>query len=68
MHQLRHTFASEWLEKGGSIEILSLILGHSSVKVTERYGRISDPAMFAEFRRIESGPKSGHSERFTASE
>ena len=64
-HQLRHTFASEWLEKGGSIETLSLMLGHSSVKVTERYGRISDPAMFAEVRRVESGPISGHTKRFT---
>lgn len=52
-HQLRHTFACRWIERGGSIEILSRILGHSSVTTTERYGRASDKAVFAEARQLE---------------
>lgn len=33
----RHTFASQWVLGGGSIEKLKEILGHYSVVVTERY-------------------------------
>ena len=36
-HDLRHTFASNFLMSGGSIYDLRQILGHSSVQVTERY-------------------------------
>jgi len=43
----RHTFASQWVLAGGSIEKLSTILGHSSVKVTERYAHLR-PDLFPE--------------------
>lgn len=33
----RHTFASQWVLGGGTIEKLSIVMGHSSVLVTERY-------------------------------
>jgi integrase/recombinase XerD len=33
----RHTFASQWVMEGGSIEKLKEILGHYSVVMTERY-------------------------------
>jgi integrase/recombinase XerD len=33
----RHTFASQWVLSGGSIEKLAKIMGHSSVTTTERY-------------------------------
>lgn len=39
-HQTRHTFSNRWLKGGGSSESLRRILGHSSVKVTERYGHL----------------------------
>ncbi len=35
-HALRHTFATRYLQAGGNIFILSKILGHASVAVTER--------------------------------
>jgi len=57
-HQLRHTFACCWLESGGSIAALQLILGHSTVRMTERYGRVSDAAVFSEAARIGLG--TGH--------
>ena len=41
----RHTFASQFVMGGGSIERLRLILGHSSVVVTERYAHLG-PAHF----------------------
>lgn len=36
-HTLRHTFAVGYLRNGGNLYYLSRILGHSSVKTTERY-------------------------------
>jgi integrase len=36
-HDLRHTFASRLIEKGVDIIKVKDLLGHSSVKVTERY-------------------------------
>jgi integrase/recombinase XerD len=36
-HTLRHSFAVGYLRKGGNLFYLSKILGHSSVKTTERY-------------------------------
>jgi site-specific recombinase XerD len=36
-HQLRHTFAVALLQKGVSMENVSVLLGHRSIKITERY-------------------------------
>ena len=36
-HDLRHTFASNFLMGGGNIYDLQKILGHSTIQVTERY-------------------------------
>jgi integrase/recombinase XerD len=36
-HQLRHTFAVGLLQKGVSMENVSTLLGHRSLKITERY-------------------------------
>lgn len=36
-HDMRHEFAIRWLEADGDIYDLAQHLGHSSVKVTERY-------------------------------
>jgi integrase len=43
----RHTFASQWVLSGGSIEKLSKMLGHYSVVVTERYVHLR-PDLFAQ--------------------
>lgn len=42
----RHTFASQWVMAGRSIEELKEILGHYSVVVTERYAHLR-PDLFA---------------------
>lgn len=36
-HRLRHTFAARLLSRGVSIEHVSVLLGHSSVQITQRY-------------------------------
>jgi integrase len=40
-HATRHTFASHWVLRGGSIATLREVMGHSSVTTTERYAHLS---------------------------
>ena len=42
----RHTGASHWVMRGGSIEKLAAILGHSSTEVTKRYAHLR-PELFS---------------------
>jgi site-specific recombinase XerD len=42
-HTLRHTFAVSYLRAGGNLFYLSKILGHTSVKTTERYLQSLEP-------------------------
>ncbi len=44
-HQLRHTFACCWLESGRRLEALQHVLGHSTIVMTQRYGRLSDESV-----------------------
>lgn len=52
-HQMRHTFACRWLERGGNLSALQRALGHSSVVTTERYARLTDEHVRAEAERID---------------
>ena len=40
-HDLRHTFASHFMMNGGSLTDLQRILGHSDLKLTQRYAHLS---------------------------
>ena len=39
-HDLRHTFASWYMMNGGDLYELAKILGHSNIKMTERYAKM----------------------------
>ena len=36
-HKWRHTFATSFLRKGGDLETLRMLLGHSNLKTTQKY-------------------------------
>lgn len=52
VHQMRHTFACSWIERGGSLAALQQMLGHASVVTTQRYARLSDDAVRREAERL----------------
>jgi integrase/recombinase XerD len=52
-HQMRHTFACQWLERGGSLAALQQILGHASIETTQRYARLTDEVVMREAERLE---------------
>jgi site-specific recombinase XerD len=50
-HQLRHTFASTLLEHGAEVVSIKELLGHSSIKSSERYARVSNRKVKEDYMR-----------------
>lgn len=54
-HDLRHTFATQFLEAGGNIKILQQILGHSSISVTmDTYSHVTDDMLNLAAEKMET--------------
>jgi integrase len=53
-HQLRYTFACQWLERGGGLVAVQHILGHASITTTQRYARLTDEVLEREARTVYS--------------
>lgn len=51
-HTARHTFAVMYLNRGGSMEVLSKLLGHANLKATSIYAKITDKRIDAEVDRV----------------
>lgn len=49
LHCVRHTFASELLNAGMSLESLQKLLGHSDIETTRRYARLTDKTLESEY-------------------
>ena len=62
-HDLRHTFASHYAMRGGSLKALQEILGHSDYKMTQRYAHLSPAHLRSDMERMEGltvGHMNGH--------
>lgn len=59
-HKLRHSFSVHWIQRGGDIERLRRILGHTSLAITQVYLRFSMEDIKSEYARIiEAASKDG---------
>lgn len=52
-HVSRHTLATNELEYGIPLEVISSILGHSSTKITQIYAKVSDNLRVQEMQKME---------------
>lgn len=53
MHDLRHTFASNYVINGGNIVSLQKILGHSTINMTLRYTHLAPDFMTKDIERLD---------------
>ena len=51
-HQLRHTLATQAINRGMSLEAIAALLGHRSMRMTMTYARISDRTVSDEYFRV----------------
>ncbi|KKW42035.1 MAG: Site-specific recombinase, phage integrase family protein [Candidatus Magasanikbacteria bacterium GW2011_GWA2_56_11] len=49
-HVLRHTFASQLVSRGVPIRSVQILLGHSTVQVTERYAHLAPSSLYEAVR------------------
>lgn len=45
IHQLRHSYATDLINKGMRVEMVSKLLGHKNIQTTQRYAAVSDQAI-----------------------
>lgn len=62
-HVLRHTFATSLAMRGVPLQIVQQLLGHSSVKTTERYAHVA-PSMLRSAIDLLNAPERGERQMF----
>lgn len=56
-HDLRHSFASHFVMRGGDIYMLQRLLGHKSIEMTMKYAHLAPQAFAGERGRFGNAPK-----------
>ena len=59
-HQLRHTLATQAINRGMSLEAIAALLGHKSMRMTMTYARISDRTVAEEYFRVTEAVEANH--------
>jgi integrase len=60
-HQLRHTLATQAINRGMSLEAIAALLGHRSMRMTLTYARISDRTVADEYFRVTQAVEAAYS-------
>jgi site-specific recombinase XerD len=59
-HQLRHTLATQAINRGMSLEAIAALLGHRSLRMTQTYARISDRTIAEEYFKVTAAVEAGY--------
>lgn len=51
-HKWRHTFATNFLRKGGDLETLRMLMGHTSLKTTQKYLHLTKENIIDEYTKV----------------
>ncbi len=55
-HKWRHTFATRFAERNGNMEVLRIILGHTSLTTTQKYLHVGTDILRNEYLRVNRRP------------
>lgn len=66
-HQLRHTLATQSINRGMSLEAIAKLLGHRSMDMTLVYARISDRTLAEEYFKVTEAVEANYRHTGTAS-
>lgn len=51
-HKWRHTFATKFIENNGNMEVLRILMGHTTLTTTQRYLHVGSDKLRSEYMRV----------------